>query len=505
MERALNAKLQGKDIGAPKPKPSDPIEDEKSSPGPGVLSQDPIDILASGSSKFTNTQSYQAKSLLDLSDEASALTETTDLSSPDLNATYSDDEDDDTPLEEYNLGCRQTERRLTDPEAYFQDLRNLENLVIQNSYLNILQKSKEPPPTRSSSEESEVNPDVPNQNQISPDATTKGQSIGMSNVLFTCRQIMECCCSNVERLQSAKFCGEYITVITEDRNRSSVAKLHKVPTKIIFDLREYLRKIDTLTGLLGLSVNLYRGIIRSCVGVLSLIGMFPSLASELFPESALPVIGEIDERRLSRMLATLQATVEALDLSVVSYSGTHIQRFDQSYPYTHQEFFVLPRDKNLETGPLICLRRRRLMCMDVFLGSREVWVFHEGSDASRNEPLWLSTSIEELNDLWGPSWKLTDGKKVGKIQSIETGNGCILPWSSPKPEDHARSFPITVGNEVYSHWISSKDWDEVAVRVGQHGAERKFFTEDSTLLIGASPYIGLAVNPSCKPSKADLV
>jgi len=96
-------------------------------------------------------------------------------------------------------------------------------------------------------------------------------------------------------------------------------------------------------------------------------------------------------------------------------------------------------------------------------------------------------------------------QRLGEIQSIEIGNGCILPWSGPKPEDNLSSFPLIDGNEIYSHWISSKDWDNAVVQKGQQYLERKYFTEDPTFLIGASPYTGLAVNPSCKPSKADLV
>jgi serine/threonine protein kinase len=103
---------------------------EQPSPRPRLLSQNPQDILPSESSELISTQSYQAKSLLDSSDEASASTETTNVSSPDVNITYSDDEDDDSPLEEYDLGGRSLERRLIDPEGYFQELRGLEKEVI---------------------------------------------------------------------------------------------------------------------------------------------------------------------------------------------------------------------------------------------------------------------------------------------------------------------------------------------------------------------------------------
>jgi hypothetical protein len=337
----------------------------------------------------------------------------------------------------------------------------------------------------------------------------KGQNKRVPKVLLECRKIMECCCSNIERLQRAGFCGDYITVITEDRNRSTVAKLHKVSTKTIFDLLEKFREAHAETHPPGVDVNLYRQIILSCTEVLSLMGMSLSATFEYVPEPTFPFFTEADER----MLATLQATVEALDLSVLSYSGTHIRNFDRNESFDDPEdvhgYFLLPDissgDGEPKITPVICLRPRRLMCMDAFLGDREVWVFQKGDEVLQNEPLWLSTGIEELNDIWGPCWKLMRDKEHGEIQSIEIGNGCILPWSGPQPEDNLSSFPPIDGNEVYSHWISSKDWDDAVVQKGQQGLERKYFTEDSTFLIGASPYTGLAVNTSCKPSKADLV
>jgi serine/threonine protein kinase len=503
-------KLQALDVATndkvtQEPQSKDSMRIEQPSPGPGLLSHDPQNILPSESSELISTQGYQPKSLLDSSDEASASTGATDVSSPDLNITYSDDEDVDSPLEEYDLGGRSLERRLIDPEGYFQDLRDLEKEVIINSGLELLIKSKPSALKDPRAELSKPRADVPIEEAMLLNNMARGRSTTIWNVLFRCGEIMECCCSNIERLQKAGFCDKYITVIAEDIHRSTVAKLHKVSTKIIFELLENFREVQTRSP--GIIVNLYRQIVLSCVEVLSRMGMSLSAKFEYIPESTFLFFTERDES----MLATLQATVEALDLLVISYSGTHIRKFNhsQSYPYQDHLFFALPginsEDKEQMTTPVICLRRRRLMCMDAFLGGHKVWVFQQGCDVSRNEPLWLSTGIEELNDIWGPGWKLLHDKEHSEIQSIEIGNGCILPWSGPLSEDNPSNFPLIDDNEVYSHWISSKDWDDAVVQKGQQDLDRKYFTEDSTFLIGASPYIGLAVNPSCKPSKSDLV
>jgi len=298
-----------------------------------------------------------------------------------------------------------------------------------------------------------------------------------------------------------------------------VARLHKVSTLSIFKLLENFRALQAETPPTGREVRFYcdyRDILLLCIELLTSMGLSQLGISEAAIDFAAEdrfladaLLKGVDES----MLVTLYATVETLGLAVVSYSGTHIRNFNESDPSTGHRAFMLPamdlEDEDIKATSIISFRRRRLMCMDAFLGNREVWVFQEGSDVSRNEPLWLSTGIEELNDLWGPCWKSVRDAEPDQIQSIEIGNGCILPWYNGyghRPEDNLSSFLPPLGwNEVYSHWIPSNDWDDAAVQKGQQFLERKYFIESSRFLIGASPYTGLAINASCKPSKADLV
>jgi len=221
-----------------------------------------------------------------------------------------------------------------------------------------------------------------------------------------------------------------------------VAKLHKVPTEIIFDLLGKLREVHAETRPPGVDVNLYRQIILSCVEILSLMGLYPSLAFEYVPQSTFLFFTKEDER----MLADLQATVEALDLFVISYSGAHIcstQWYLDGYP--RPEFFALPdrdyyEEKETEATPIICLRPPRLMCMDAFLGEREVWVFQERSDMSRNAPLWLSTGIEELNDLWGPCWKSIRNKDLARYKVLKLGMVASFLGLVPSQKTICRAF-----------------------------------------------------------------
>jgi hypothetical protein len=239
----------------------------------------------------------------------------------------------------------------------------------------------------------------------------------------------------------------YITVITEDQNRAAVAKLHKVTTKSIFEVPEIAREARTRAKaeIPVLENRSYNDILRSCHEVLSSMEMPPRGFGFLY-DWWLRVLAAkelFEEEDVESILAILKATSEALGLAIVSYSGTHIRDFNQSDESTGHEVFILPamdfKNEERKAAPIISFRRRRLMCMDAFLGNREVWVFQEGSDMSRNEPLWLSTGIEELNDQWGPCWKSVRDAEPGQIQSIEIGNGCILPWYNGhglKPEDN---------------------------------------------------------------------
>jgi hypothetical protein len=309
------------------------------------LSPNPQNLLPSESSDLISTQSYQAKSLLDSSDDASASTDATDVSSPDLNITYSDDEDSSSPLEEYDLGDRRPERRLIDPERYFQELRDLENEVITNSGLEFLVKLKPSATKEPRAELFKPEADILLEGAIQTNTMIKERNRRhetILNVLLRCGEIMECCCSNINRLQNAGFCTEYITVIIEDQRRPTVAKLHKVTTLDIFELLEIFRavRIEAEKRVPDREVSLYRQIVRSCVELSSSMGMelYPPVTGSYFDQSTISLFTAEDES----LLATLQATIEALGLAVVSYSGTHIRNFNQSNQSTGQEVFMLP-------------------------------------------------------------------------------------------------------------------------------------------------------------------
>lgn len=85
----------------------------------------------------------------------------------------------------------------------------------------------------------------------------------------------------------------------------------------------------------------------------------------------------------------------ALDLAVLSFSGTHSEPFSQ-YFKSKPSSFDLP-------GPLalaptqITLRPRHFQCLDNFFDGKPAWVFHPNSLAKvADEPLYLPPRCESL-------------------------------------------------------------------------------------------------------------
>ncbi len=206
-------------------------------------------------------------------------------------------------------------------------------------------------------------------------------------------------------------------------------------------------------------------------------------------EMGLPSHPRIDDYR---QMAQWWATVQAVDLAIVSYAGTHIRSFTQQVKLKtggDKACFQLPVplapfNSTTEILPKlsqIFLRRRRLLCLDAFLGGQEIWVFQRGDDMS-NQGMYLSTGLEELTDLWGPSWRLFRNAEPDHIQSIEIGNGCIIPWSTSKAADDVTVVPGTIGSEVYCHWVFSLDWNSDEVERFQQDLDRKYFLESDKFL-----------------------
>jgi hypothetical protein len=447
---------------------------------------------------------------------------TTETSSLEDSTLFSDEEvGDNSSLVEYDLDGEEPELRISDPEMYFENLNQLCEEIEGHSCWWI------------HSGQTNVSPEDMFEHLCDLEATESMNSIKKSDIwdstgdrwmmaatiwrmtkingleipaeieeelfLLECLEVLRRSYANVLRLQRAGFCGEYITVAAQDWMRPQVVRLSRVFVDSIHQLCcEFRRKSWGLTEVIDTKASFeerYKSVNEGCRSIISEMGL-----------PLQPPRGPLQQ------MAEWQATVQAIDLAIVSYAGTHIRPFtwevkfqadkDQGYLKLPIQFASYHPATKLPEVSQIFLRRRRLLCLDAFLGGREIWVFQRGDDMS-NQGLYLSTGLEELTDLWGPSWRLFRNAEPDHIQSIEIGNGCIIPWSTSRATDDVTVVPDTTGSEVYCHWVFSLDWNSDEVERCQQDLDRKYFLESDTFLIGVPD--GLRVNPDCNPSREEMI
>lgn len=108
-------------------------------------------------------------------------------------------------------------------------------------------------------------------------------------------------------------------------------------------------------------------------------------------------------------------------------------------------------------------RRRSLKCLDSYLHGRQAWVFEEVQNLCsprRHDALYLSTTVEEFDRIWGPLWVTAPSTSnetddpPRSILGLKVGLGFIVPWdlASGEPEPH--------GQEVFSHYTDDRSYIE---------------------------------------------
>jgi len=318
----------------------------------------------------------------------------------------------------------------------------------------------------------------------------------------------------MQKLQASGFCGGYISILVEKYDRLGVANLFRIWHAKVLELctnfENALRVLESSRIHMSDEITEDPDVIKSlltantlsltqmCIDILTGIGLEPSI-------SETPSI-------------IWQRTTQTIDFAVLSYVGAHLERFDKKFlgadvnclrlPNTGPYFYNVfdnyaelglsnfdqqnlnqfghgAEEDRIESNWQLCtLRRRRLGCLDSFLGGIDVWVFHQRHDAQGDELLCLSTDIETLTDIWGPLWKILRTSSSGYIERLDIGNGSIVPWASQQDS----GCPNLQNGEVYCHWISNKTWNSQLVEGHQAGLKRRYFLDTDRLLIGAKEH-----------------
>lgn len=181
---------------------------------------------------------------------------------------------------------------------------------------------------------------------------------------------------------------------------------------------------------------------------------------------------------------------------MLSYVNAHTEDFDRAGKV--EDDFEIP--KNMAEFPCkIVLQRYSTSCLQPFLGNQQIWVFHD-QNVSVQSPLYLSASIEEFADIWGPVWRVEDEKNLSVLRHYDVGNGLLVLW-----EYDPMLHPMLATNEQLCHWIAKESpWEVLSDEPGSH-AEQEASTSpslvvypDRRLLIGARQHRKHIVWSACR-------
>ncbi|KAL2070355.1 hypothetical protein VTL71DRAFT_13381 [Oculimacula yallundae] len=405
---------------------------------------------------------------------------TTDITMPDVESdTDSDDMSELSSDPELYNGA--LEDRILNPKAYFDKLRTTERAIFETLGISPYWISSGP-----------EDDDFFLQGLKSGSHPSSNSALDALKVLslikFTMSdkllQLLECCnhlvriCTSLTKLREIGYCTSQISLLIKDQDRPQVARLLGLQIRI-----QSILLIEEQDAQLGVTTL--------CLQVLTSMGFLPHLLLN-------------DVRHI-----VWNCTVQSLELAVLSHAGAHIQRFDLELFNEDKEAFELPRrflyfDLTLQaissrtSSRSISFRRRKLQCLDKFLGGAQPWVFHQNFSNVGDERLYLSAKIDTLTNIWGPSWKIVRDPEPDCIQQLDIGSGAIVPWSA---YDSLGEQDIQLQtSEVYCHWISFKEWNLQDIEANQSSLQRKHFRDADTLLIGATNDFGLVVNSECTAS-----
>ncbi|CZR51010.1 uncharacterized protein PAC_00885 [Phialocephala subalpina] len=302
-----------------------------------------------------------------------------------------------------------------------------------------------------------------------------------------CRNIMSAVWENVKEMQSAAYCGQFISLLVLDRSRHGVAKLVRIECS----------KIEKLA--IAFEICLLQVVLGDPATVL--FDILNTISNDV-SAACRELLAELDLNVPSTNIKDIwRCAVHILDVAVLSYAGAHTQPLgDDSVtsvelpgPFLETQYFIF--------------RRRSFSCLSEFLADREAWVLEENPPHTIQVDLprlSLSTDAVTFGDIWGPMWKsyiLGDEGVEERILQYNVGNGVILPWNLPSPTP--QNATVVRKGEIYCHWISNEDSRENQSLANSSGSSSGLH-ENDILLIGASVRLAkLRPNDKCESSVTD--
>jgi hypothetical protein len=417
-------------------------------------------------------------------------TERFDTTAVDAIALEPDDVIDDDP-----------EERFANPVKYFENLDRLEEEIVNQSSLKAFENE-----AISNYDLNILTPSIPSLRSVVTKSdedlralcqkTSNTRSAKVVIHLLRCRNILFGVYNNCNKLIEANF-GNSFNFLRIQKGRNNVAELASYDFASVKRLAEDFDKA-LLNFLNGTLLFKRLGSASSTTTTSSIQEPFrfskdggETLAVQALEginascNSCLKTLGIWDMQMMKQALECRWYTASmALDLAIVSYCGAHCEPFGQYLKNTPTSFNIPGPFGGFP--PQIVLRPRKFQCLDKFFKGESVWVFHPSSRSISDEPLYLSTTIQDFCNTWGPAWSVT--KNGSLTQAYDVGGGSIVPWTEPETGQRV------LGSETMCHWIPYEATSSVAL------STPLYFKQ--TLLIGAR--VQLETNEDCPTTPADL-
>jgi hypothetical protein len=348
-----------------------------------------------------------------------------------------------------------SDRRLLNPKQYFSELEELESSVAANSGLFLMAQEKRQAYPKSSGR---MNPSPFNLKVTFESHCSAGMTSGLKSYddavmnfcrsrissatsqndlkfwafhLLECRNLMLATVSNIERLKMADFCTTSVNALGLDPQRRNVARLVPIRLSAVYELHQTFEDL-----LESLTTN-------------QAPSSLPQAKLDTITEKCGEILEDLGLPRSIRPTSLWRQAVLVLDLAVVSYCGAHIERFDHRFLGESLDLAKITAawTEVVDGSEGIMLRRRSLRCLNGFLRGEQVWVFQPQNIWQDASDLWLSATIEEFGDIWGPVWAIKTSEDATEAIKYNTGNGSIVPWQREK------DTPLAT-DETYCHWAS---------------------------------------------------
>lgn len=283
------------------------------------------------------------------------------------------------------------------------------------------------------------------------------QILGMENgpwakleSLYDCIECLANWQAALRHLQSEGFCGTTISILMEDPDRDGIANGIQI------------------------SFNQIDGFIRN---ILDTIGedALNSYTKE-WVQTVLHIQQDLSD---FDSVENLRSLCKTLSIAIVSFSGSHVCRFDNNLWGHEMEEIPVGFDG-------YAFKPRKLACLDDFIGG-PAWILGKASPPS--EEMKISFTVQDLQELWGPVSLV--GGNANEAPVIQTERGFIVAL----PQQGWSSFFY---DEIECHWAT----DLPEYLFDENSNTTILIRNTSRILIGTTTDLksGLLVNEKCKSS-----